>query len=291
MISFILSIQEIADWRIACYFTGVILSLFILKFIFNLFSGYNLKEQLIEQDNKAVALSFSGFTLAILLIFHSLLTTPSSLNTNEQWLTDLLHTFAWAIGGGILLILSQLFNDLFILHRFSSTKELVRDNNYGVGAIQASTYLSIAIILSAILSSPAESTLIQDIGYSLLWFALSNISLMLFSYVYQWSTKYDLHKELEQDNPAVGIAFAGYIVSFGILLSYYVSNYDDWVGLLIWICGSIITLIILQKGLYLTLLKSLNPNKEIATDQNWGIALLEALLIIGLSLCVTGSFT
>ncbi len=287
-------LMDLLDWRALLYLLVAMLMLFIAKLCNQRFTGYALDRQLTEVDNKAVAVSFTGYLVALCLVFHGILVSPSGLNIYETgwlgWANDLFNTFVWCGVGMVMLLISRVVNDRLILPKFSNQKELVKDRNVGLGAAQAGSYIATALIIRASLSGDEVGVFYEEFFLSGVFFLIGQALLILFSYLYQWGTKFDMHAELEADNPAVGVAFAGNLVGFGILLAFYVRSDDSLVGLLLWGVVSAVVLILTRKLVDWMILPYAQVDKEISEDRNWGAGLIEAGVVIGVSLVLVGAF-
>lgn len=69
--------REIADWRVLCYILLALVILFIAKLINGKLSDYELNHELTENDNKAIAISFSGFLIALCIVISGVSSAPA----------------------------------------------------------------------------------------------------------------------------------------------------------------------------------------------------------------------
>ena len=286
-------LQELLDWRILVYLTVSALILLLAKLANQLLAGYKLNQQITQIDNKAIAVSFAGFTLSVCIIISGVLNSPSSaaIGTPTWWITDVGSTALWGIIGAAMLLTSRWFNDKLVLPKFSTKKELLEDQNVGVGAAQAGTYITTALIIRSSIAGADQYGLAMEIALSLVWFSLSLALIFLFSKLYQKVVNFQFHEELERDNAAVGVAFAGSLVSFGLLLSFYIHRCDGLLGLLLWAFISAVLLLIVRCLVDKLLLPSCKLDHEISEDANWGAAIIEVATSIGTALLITGAFS
>ena len=287
--------REIVDWRVFCYILVALIILFIGKLINSKLSDYSLNEELTEKDNKAIAISFSGFLLALCIVIFSVLASPSTIDymdeTTSPFLQDIKMTFLWSAVGVGLLLVARVLCDKLMLPKFSNKVELVRDRNVGVGFVQAGAYIATAMVLKSTLMSPADAPLLEDIGLTVIWFIVSQALILFYSITYQKMTRHDIHAELKDDNAAVGVALAGNIIAFGILLSFFIAVYDSILGLVIWAILSIIILSFVRFAVDKFLLPGHSLSTELSKDKNWGAGAIEAGTAIGAALIITGAFT
>lgn len=287
-------LADLTDWSILIYLALSVLLLTLFKIVNDVSSSYSLNNELSERDNKAVGLSFAGFVFSICIIIQSVLFSPSLQNTENatliNWKNDILSTIIWAFIGCCLLLLSRIINDRLLLPRFSNTKELIENKNLGVGISQAASYISVALIISAILSSPQSESLSKDILLVGLWFIISNLIILIFAKAYQFILPFNIHDELKNNNPAAATSFSGFLLSAAIMISFYISRYDSILALIVWALMSFCLLALARLMIEKIILRGLQLNKEISTDHNWGMALIEAVTLIGFSMIITGAF-
>jgi uncharacterized membrane protein YjfL (UPF0719 family) len=185
-------------------------ALFVLgKVAFDFSFRFNLKEELIEHDNPAVAIAFAGYLLGLTVALGGALSGPSiSLGV------DLIDLFLYGILAILLLNVSVRINSLVILRRVNSTQEIVRDKNWGVGMIEAANHLATGLIIYGALSGGAR--MLEVIGFWL----IGQVSLILASFLYNRLAPFDVQDAIERDNAAVGTAFAGMLLAIGNIVRF-----------------------------------------------------------------------
>ena len=285
---------DVADWRVASYLVLAAVILLFAKILNQIFAGYSLNNQLTKQDNKAVAVSFAGFLFALYIVIHGILTTPANIHLlrsgGSPWLLDLASTTVWSTIACTLLLLARVINDKVIFPKFSNKKELITDQNIGMGATQAGSYIATALVIRAVLGDGGSVSFLPEVGTVILWFVTTQLLLLVFCFAYQKCTSFDLHKEIERDNPAAGVAVGGNLIAFGLLLEFFVQRYDSLAALVIWGIAIAILLIITRMIVDKLLLSGSRLDEEIRKDQNWGAALIEVSTAIGVSLLIQGAF-
>ena len=61
------------------------------------------------------------------------------------------------------------------------------------------------------------------------FWALGQAALVLAGLVYEWITPYSIHDEIEKDNVAAGVAFAGALVGIGVIVFHAsAGNFISW---------------------------------------------------------------
>jgi uncharacterized membrane protein YjfL (UPF0719 family) len=191
-----------------------LLSAFVLFVIGKVFfdlthRSFNLKEQLVERDNMALALAVGGYILGLTIALGGAMSGPSiSLTVN------LIDIFLYGVIAIVLLNGSVRINDWLILHRFSGEKEILRDQNCGVGAIEAANHVAVGLIIYGTLAAGGH---VLEV---LVFWVLGQVTLIAAAKVYNWMAPFDVHDALEKDNVAVGTAFAGMLLGIGNIVRF-----------------------------------------------------------------------
>lgn len=281
---------------LAVVFLGLSIGiLWIGKIVNDLCTPYKLSEELTQKDNKAIAVSFSGYILAVGIILWGVLRQDISVvgqpaSARALLLRDLGGTALWSIFGILLLQVARVTNDKLLLSRFKNNKELVEDQNVGTGAVQAGAYVGSAFMIQAATYGESSGSLLQDISVTLIYFIVAQLAFIVFALVYQKLSAYDLHDEIERDNAAAGVGFGITLAAVGILLSSYLVTSDSILGLLLWFVISVFLLSVCRFAIDRFILPGSALDDEISKDRNWGAALIEGAAAIGLTLILTTLF-
>jgi uncharacterized membrane protein YjfL (UPF0719 family) len=271
------------------YFFSTVILLLIAKLFYNLLTPYQLNVQLTQKDNKAVAVSFSGYLLAVGIVILGVFNSETGGSVKPNMWYELLDTVIWGIVGIVLLNFARIINDKLLLSKFNNVKELIADKNIGTAAVEWGSYVGSAFIIYGAISG-------EDTGYvnglitAGVYFIISQIAFILFGWIYQLISRYDLHKEIEEDNISAGLAFGMTLTAISIILSGYVLRYDSLIGFWIWFLVGLVMLVV---GRYLVdkiLLPGALLDEEISKDKNWGAAFVEGSVAIGLAFLITVSF-
>ena len=298
-----IAVDEIFDyvsWEAIIYLIAVFIVLWIGKKLNDWTTPYSIDTQLTTQDNKALAVSFAGYMLAIAVIIVGVLTEETSLFTQvpedlsfTQRLVivgyELLDTVVWSIIGIGLLIVSRVINDKLILSRFDNIKEIIEDKNVGTGAVQFGTYIGTAFIIKAVIFGE-ESHWLSNLISTAVFFVLAQLAFVLFGIFYQKITSYDIHSEIERDNAAAGVAFGLNLAAIGIILSSAIEKTDSLVIFVIWFVEGAILLLISRILVDKIILPGEKLSREIQSDSNWGAALIEGSAAIIIAFLLNASF-
>ncbi len=274
-------------------FVGLLL-IFISKWFCDIFQpSFKLDHELLEEDNKALAVSFLGYILGIGIILVSVMGSPQSSyfsNLNIPLLPDIIDLTLWVVIGTILLNISRLVNDKFILKNFSNKKEIIEDRNVGTGIVQFGSYIASALIIAPIIASEGEGSFIYDLLLTIFYFVLAQIMLIIFSWLYERVINYDLHGEIEKDNEAVGIAFGLNLVAIGIIISFPIRVDGGFLLFLFWFVNGWVILSLARVFLDKLIFHKSNLKEELVRDKNWGIALLEGGISIIIAYIINATF-
>ena len=264
------------------------LGLFIVAFakiINDWLTPYSVDKQLAEADNPALAVSFSGYILATVIIYVAVLAGPS-----KGLLMDLLLSGGYSSSGVILLKLSRIINDKLLLYNYSNVKESMEDKNAGTGAVQCGTYIASGLVIAGAVHGTGG-------GFHtvLAFYALGQAVLILFARIYNLMTPYDIHDEIEKDNVAAGVGLGGALTAIGlILLHASKGNFIGWQeNLSVFFGEALIALILLPLARLCfdkLIFTNFCLNQEIQKDRNLAAGMLEATCLIGFAALLSATF-
>jgi len=193
-------------------------AIFIIVFFIFFFIGkvindllhreYKLNFELVEKDNAALALAVVGYYFGLVLAIGGTIAGPSA-----GLVEDLYDLVIYGILSIILLNISWFLCDKLILYKFRVSEELIRDHNQGTGVVSAGISVASGFIIYGAVSGEGGS-----IWTVLVFWALGQVLLILAGLVYELITPYNIHEEIEKDNVAAGVSFAGALVSIGVII-------------------------------------------------------------------------
>ncbi|MBL4664694.1 MAG: DUF350 domain-containing protein [Nitrospinaceae bacterium] len=189
----------------------------------------------------------------------------------------------------VLLNLSALINDRFILSEFDIRKEILEDQNSGTGVVEFAVFVATGLNIFGAVFGEGGS-----IFTAIAFWALGQTVLILIGKYYNLITNYNIHEHIEKDNVAVGIGFAGALIGIGNLLRVAsAENFISWEeNLTTFALYMLVGLILLPVARILTD-RILLPGRSLADElvnqvkPNQGAAFLEASSYIGASFLIT----
>ena len=246
--------------------------------------SYNIQDELVEKDNAAFALVLCGYYLGLTFSIGGVIAGPSA--GMESDLIDILVYGPLAI---ILLNLSALINDRFILSEFDIRKEILQDQNRGTGVVEFAVFVATGLNIFGALYGQGGS-----VFTAIAFWALGQTVLVLIGKYYNLITQYNIHEQIEKDNVAVGIGFAGALIGIGNLLrAASAEHFISWeANLITFGLYMVVGLILLPVARILTD-RILLPGRSLADElvnqvkPNQGAAFLEASSYIGASFLIT----
>ncbi|PSQ92265.1 MAG: hypothetical protein BRD57_03025 [Proteobacteria bacterium SW_6_67_9] len=191
----------------------VLLVLFLALFALGRWAGdlvtsYRTGRQLTDEDNPALAVGLAGYYLGIAIIF-----VGAALGPSQGLQTDAVVVFGYTLGGIVLLLVSRWVNDRLILRGFSAQREVIEDQNPGTGAVLFGSYVASALVVAGAVHGEGGGPLT-----ALAFWALGQVALVAFTWLYDLLTPYSLLDEIEQDNVAAGVGLGGALVAIGLIV-------------------------------------------------------------------------
>ena len=286
-------IVDVLDPQAALYLLTMLIGFFVGKKIYDVCTPFNLNEQLTSIDNKAVALSFSGYLFGLGIILWAVLSSESTIiptgNEKRDLFIDLFNTVIWGTIGIFLLQLARVVNDQILFSQFNNIKELVTDRNVGTGAVECGSFIGSAFIVRAAVGGDDQASFITSLMLTFIYFIAGQLAFIIFGKLYQAVSRFDLHKEIENDNVSAGVSFGMSLIAIGILMAGFISKFDSLIGLAVWFGISVLLLLSSRYIVDKVILPGPLLDEEISKDRNWGAALVEGCAAIGVALLCTAS--
>ena len=271
------------------YISSAFVILFVGKKVYDLIHrDINVKSELVTKDNFAFAVSHTGYLLGLIIAIGGAIVGPS----NGLYI-DLIDIFVYGLLGIVLLNLSLIINDKVILKQFSTRKEVIEDQNVGTGVVEAASSVAAGLIIYGAITGEA-SNLSQGILTAVVFWAVAQFILLITSFVYNLITPYNIHNEIEKDNVAVGLGFAGALVAVANLIRFGIEGeFVGWANVFTEVgIDVLLGLILLPIIRWITdkiLLPGASLTDEIVNQEkpNIGAGLIEAFAYIGGSILLT----
>ncbi len=242
---------------------------------------YNLGVELVEKDNPAVALALTGYYLGMVFAIGGAIVGPS-----YGLVMDMIYLCVYGLLGIVLLNISWFLCDLAILNRFKISDELIRDRNCGTAAVSCGMSVASGIIIFGSVSGEGGGML-----SALVFWIVGQIILVVAGRIYAAIIPYDVLAEIEKDNVAAGLGFAGALIGIGVVVGLAAQHeFQSWAeslgSYLIISAAGLILLPVIRFLTDLVLIPKVRLTDEIAGQEqpNIGAAYIEGFSYIAASL-------
>lgn len=284
------------------YLASTFILFFIGKLVYQLFNPkIKVKNELVEKDNLAFAISHAGYFTGLLLAIGSAIIGPS-----KGFFTDIFELFIYGLLAILLLNIANIINRKVILRKLNVFEEITRDQNSGAGLIEAASSISTGMVILGSVSGeilvdidtfigPANS-LPFGIFSALVFWLVGQVVLIITSLIYCWVTPYDDLKYIEQDNVAVGIGFAGALIAISNLIrAALMRDFTGWSDSFLWVGIEVVVglaFLPLARILAEKILLGRSLTDELIHQEkpNVGAGLIEAFSYIGGSVLISWCF-
>ena len=263
--------------------------LFLAKLARDLVTHHPIDREVVEKGNLAEALRLAGYLLGVILVFLGAVYQPFALTIgdgglgfNREFGIDLLRVSLYSLAGVVALNLVRLLLDKAVLYQFKVEQEIIEEQNVGTGAAEFGMNVAAGLLIAGAISGGGE-------WYTALaFFGLGLVVLVLFALFYELTTSFNIHDEIEKNNPAVGVAFGGNLIAIGLVnLKALFGDFVGWQeGITDFAVFAVIGFILLY-ALRLLVDLILLPHTKVAaqlTAGNVGVALVESGVVISSAL-------
>ncbi len=252
--------------------------------------SYRIDEQITKSRNLAVSLRFSGYLMGVVLVFLGALYQPLLVSAeegfgfNRDFGEDVLKVFLYSLAGIVALNIVRIIVNRLVLYKFDIEKQIVEGQNVGAGAVEFGTYIATGLLIGGAASGEGGGP-----ETALAFFGMGLVVLILFALVYQLTTPFDIHKEIEGDNTAVGIALGSNLIAMGLVTFKAVfGNFNGWndalASFFVFVVIGFVLLFVLRLLIDVLLLPTAKISKELAAERNVGVAFVESSIVISSAL-------
>ncbi len=268
---------------------GVVV-LVIGKLLQDFVTPYKINDQLRTKDNVALGLSITGYYLGIVIVFVGAVYqdfTPIVADglgfTTDYW-QDVLEVFITSLVGIVVLNAARIVVDRLVLHRFSTERKIIDDQNVGTGTVEAGVYIAAALVIAGSVSGEGGGP-----ETSFAFAGLGLVVLVLYTLFYELTTSFNIHEQIDKNNTAVGVALAGNLVAIGIVvLKAVFGDNVNWeealAGFITFAAFGFGLLLAMRLVVDFVMFPRVKVADELAIDRNLGVALIESAVVVSASL-------
>lgn len=246
--------------------------------------GYDPVHELFQRDNAALALAMTGYYAGLVIAIGGVIAGPSA-----GFIEDVIDVCIYGLLAVILLNLSWVICEKLVLFKFSIRDELIRDQNQGAGVVSMAVSIASGFVIYGSVSGEGG-----NIWTAVAFWASGQVMLVIAALVYEFITPYKMQDEIEKDNVAAGVSFAGALISVGIIIGLsaegdFHSWQADYPGYLLISLLGIVILPVIRYLTDLVLLPGVTLEDEIAGQEkpNIGAAYIEAFSYIGAAFIIS----
>ncbi len=264
----------------------------LAKLARDLVTRHRIDQEVTEKANLAVALRLSGYLLAVILVFLGVLYQPlqtpvlaDGFGFNRDFATEVLRVFLYSLAGIVALNLVRVLFDRLILYKFHLEQEVVQDRNAGAGAAEFGMYVATGLLIAGAVAGDVGTSETEAALVALAFFGMGLVLLVIFALFYQLTTPFDIHGEIEADNPAVGVALGGNLIAIGLVtLKAVFGGFDGWgesiAAFLTFGVLGFALLYAMRLLVDLIILPTVRISQALSADHNIGVAFVESAAVI-----------
>lgn len=270
------------------YLGASLVLLYIGKWFFKLRHGKaEVQDQLVEKDNLAFSLAYVGYFAGLIMAVGSAVYGPTYGLVN-----DLIYMGIFGLLAVVLLNLSSLMIDRINLRKFSIWKEINVDRNAGTGVLEGANYFASGLIIFGAITGESGD-LVFGILTAIVYWLIGQFLMLVVTALYDKIVNFNLKAEIERDNAAAGIGFAGAIIAIANLVrNGLMGDFETWQDTLLEVAYEagigLVFLPIIRTLVDRILLPGRSLSDEIARQDkpNNGAGLVEAMAYIGGSVLI-----
>ena len=241
--------------------------------------GYDPVNEMLLRDNPALALRYALFAIAV--VFAVLGIFDRAQGDSGAWLFT-----QNALLAVILIYLSRYLNDWLILYHFSHNREVVQEKNSAVAVVEGATYLASAYVIAGAFYDWENGPWI-----ALVWFFIGQLMLILLAFLYRLAGK-GVDAALDDQNLAVGISLAGFLLSGGMVCGAVISGPSQgWRSDILTVAAYLGAWVLLMLVAHLIsdklAFRSSRLGEEVMEQRNIAAALFKAVIFIAVTLGYT----
>lgn len=269
-------------------FLALLAVLFVGRFFYRVTTKIKIEDQIVS-GNVAMGVTKAGFLVGLALAA-----------TGGVWTVPDCQTKALMIGiigivSMVLLRLSILVNDYFVLSKFNNLREITENQNLGIAFVEAGGTVANGLIIAGAMSGQADS-LLEKLEYGFFYWLVGQLILVVSCHLYHLICGFNVDEELAKKNTAPGISFGGFLVASGIVTGaamYGVSTsfVEEMTTILVLVAIGLLLLVIGKLALSKVLLPKASMADEIGRDRNSGAAALSAVGFISLAILYSASIS
>lgn len=231
----------------------------------------------IDNGNLSVGLRRAGLYLGIAIAL-----SGAMKGSSKGFFEDIFQLMVDGLIISGFMFSSRFINDFIMLGNIKNDKECIRmihtpdgrqiKGNPAVGVVEAGMFMATGFILNGAISGTAGS-LIEGITSAVIFFILGQIALLIFGFLYQLTTPFNVRAQIQTGNLAAGIGLGGTLLALGVILMASLSGpFTGWSHDILSFClytvYGIVMLLVFKTIVGKLLLPTTTVTVEIKDDRN-----------------------
>ena len=252
----------------------------------------------IDDGNVAVGLRRAGLYLGIAIALSGAMDGPS-----KGFFLDLTQLLIDGIIITGFMFSTRFINDFIMLGNINNDAECIKEfvqpdgskvvGNTAAGMVEAGMYIATGFILNGAISGTG-GTFFQGIISAVIFFILGQFTLLLFGFLYELITPFNVRNEIKNNNLAAGIGLGGILMALGIILMASISGpfkgwANDFASFGIYALFGIAMLLIFRTVIDRLLLPTTNIATEVKADRNIAALIVVASAINAVAIIIAFS--
>lgn len=231
-----------------------------------------------EKSNLAVGLRRTGLYLAFAIAFAGTLG-----GTGAGFVTDILALLVDGVVITVCLFACRSINDRIMLAHVDNDEE-AKKGNIAVGLTECGMYVATGFVLNGAFFGTSDN-IVAGVVSALVFFVAGQAVLLIGGYCYERMTPFNVRTEIENGNPAAGVALAGMLIALGVILRASIAGPSagwmaDFISFGLFALYGIVLLLIFKKAVDWFLLPGTSIAVEVERDRNVAaLALTEAGIV------------
>jgi len=241
--------------------------------------GYDPVNEMMFRDNAALGVRYALFTIAVILTLLGIFSRAQG----DSGFVDFVEHAALSV---VLIYLSRLLNEWFILYHFSNNREVIDEKNVAVALVEGATYLASAYVIAG-----AFLDWENGLWLAALWFVIGQLLLIVLAFVYRLVAR-GTDEQLDQQNLAVGVSLGGFLLSGGIVCGAVISGpsrgwQQDLTVVLVYLAVWLVLVLFAHWISERVTFRSSQLSDEVMIQRNIAAALFKAVLFVAVTLGYT----
>lgn len=245
----------------------------------------NVADELVEKDNLSFSFAHVGYLSGLLVAIGGVVAGPS-----EGFIQDVIAMSAYGGLSIVLLLCGIILCDKVLFPRVNMYHEICNDRNEGAGIVEGAVALGSGILISGAVTGEAASLTSGLVSVAGFWL-LGMVVMVIATRGFNAMLPFDVSKQIDADNVAVGVSVSGVIVAVGIVVGTAISgtltlSVDDFAVVAVEILLGLVLLVPIRWLADNILLPGQKLTDELVNQEvpNIGAGVVEAFAYIGAAL-------